>query len=504
MLQIKRWGHCIILIAIAVELILWPSLENLIGCGMTLICWIIFSKIGLNETTIKEHIFSWLVFLSMSLYRILPLLATLLECHSIGYNFVNPIETYLGETCLFLISALAFYLATNQKKALTSLKIRLYKCGFYDRVSDNTIWCLGILGLIIRFYLMSTHIQIGDIIGKALSGFTFFQYAPIMLFFPSLYKMSKLKKIIVFNKGGVIYFIFIILLSFATNSRYAILEPFGTFALLFLLSYIQHPSRLRQNINKKYIILGIFIIIFLIPFVSDVSLAMLANRGIRGKVSTSELFSNTINTYLDRDKMNLLRKIKDEKNLTTLKEQPKEWSENYVSNFALNRYCNMRVSDNTLYHAKKVGFANEKMYSDFWNEIIALLPSPILNSLGIQYNKNERYSRGDKLKALSTNSPPFASYLVTSHLADGLLTFGFLYFPIEFFLFYLRFLFLDTFIIKHNKRVIYSILGLTTIFSFLAMFRNAGGACDSLPYLLREYWQDIILFLIGFSILSKS
>ena len=387
MLQIKRWRHCIILIAIAVELILWPSLENLIGCGMTLICWIIFSKIGLNETTIKEHIFSWLVFLSMSLYRILPLLATLLECHSIGYNFVNPIETYLGETCLFLISALAFYLATNQKKALTSLKIRLYKCGFYDRVSDNTIWCLGILGLIIRFYLMSTHIQIGDIIGKALSGFTFFQYAPIMLFFPSLYKMSKLKKIIVFNKGGVIYFIFIILLSFATNSRYAILEPFGTFALLFLLSYIQHPSRLRQNINKKYIILGIFIIIFLIPFVSDVSLAMLANRGIRG-----------------------------------------EWSENYVSNFALNRYCNMRVSDNTLYHAKKVGFANEKMYSDFWNEIIALLPSPILNSLGIQYNKNERYSRGDKLKALSTNSPPFASYLVTSHLADGLLRFGFLYF----------------------------------------------------------------------------
>lgn len=75
------------------------------------------------------------------------------------------------------------------------------------------------------------------------------------------------------------------------------------------------------------------------------------------------------------------------------------------------------------------------MYSDFWNEIIALLPSPILNSLGIQYNKNERYSRGDKLKALSTNSPPFASYLVTSHLADGLLTFGFLYFPIEFFSF---------------------------------------------------------------------
>lgn len=35
------------------------------------------------------------------------------------------------------------------------------------------------------------------------------------------------------------------------------------------------------------------------------------------------------------------------------------------------------------------------------------------------------------------------------------------------------------------------------------MFRNAGGACDSLPYLLREYWQDIIIVLIGFQILKK-
>ena len=66
-------------------------------------------------------------------------------------------------------------------------------------------------------------------------------------------KLYIIKKIIVFNKGGVIYFIFIILLSFATNSRYAILEPFGTFALLFLLSYIKHQSRLRQILNKKYI-----------------------------------------------------------------------------------------------------------------------------------------------------------------------------------------------------------------------------------------------------------
>lgn len=57
--------------------------------------------------------------------------------------------------------------------------------------------------------------------------------------------------------------------------------------------------------------------------------------------------------------------------------------ENYVSNFVLNCYCNMCVSDNILYYVKKVGFVNEKMYFDFWNEIIVLFFLFILNFLGI-------------------------------------------------------------------------------------------------------------------------
>ena len=117
-------------------------------------------------------------------------------------------------------------------------------------------------------------------------------------------------------------------------------------------------------------------------------------------------------------------------------QQVQELYNKYVSNFALNRYCNLKVTDNTLYHAKKVGFYNDLMYIDFWTEILALLPAPILDFFGVHYDKDDRYSRGDKLKALSENRHPFCSYLVTSHLADGLLTFGFWYFPIEFLMFF--------------------------------------------------------------------
>ena len=202
--------------------------------------------------------------------------------------------------------------------------------------------------------------------------------------------------------------------------------------------------------------------------------------------------------------MEELRVIKDKKDIKAVNtETSKNWSETYVDNFALNRYCNLKVADNTLYHAIKVGFPNQYMFNDFWTELVAILPSPILKFLDIEYDKNIRYSRGDKLKALSSNRHPFKSFLVTSHLADGLLTFGYWYFPIEFILFFVRFLFLDTFLLTYKNNTYYSLLGLITIFSFLAMFRHAGGCCDSLPYLLRDYWQDVCLFILGFTFLKK-
>jgi len=506
MSKVKEWGDIIIVICIIVEMCIWPSFENLAGCIMTSVCWLIFSRVGLNESVIREHFFAWLVFVSMSLYRILPLIATMIEGHSIGYNFEVPFDTYFGETVLYLISALAFYLAINRKQSLGWLKKLLFKSGFYNRISDNMLWAFGGVGLVIRLYLMSYNVQFGDVIGKTLSGFTFFQYAPLLLFFPSLYKLKVCNNISVNNRWALLYFIFLIILSLATNSRYAILEPFGTIVLLFLLSYLQTPYNFRQDFDKKYIICGCILVIFLVPFVSDISLAMLANRGIRGEVNKVELFKKTIDTYLDQNKMDNLRRMKDIKERKERESLPiysETWSETYVRNFALNRYCNLKVSDNTLYHAEKVGFANKQMQNDFWKEIVALLPTPILKQIGVDYDKNKVYSRGDKLKAMSANRSPFASYLVTSHLADGLVTFGYFYFPIEFILFFIRFLFLDTFLIKYEGRVYYSIFGLITIFSFLAMFRNAGGCCDSLPYLLRGYWQDVILFIIGFFLLRK-
>lgn len=499
----KKWGYRVIFAAVVIELVCWPSLENFAGCCMTVICWTLFASIGLNRNVVRYHTFGWLVFLSMSLYRILPLLATMLEFHSIGYNFVIPFDTYFGETILYIVSAFAFYLVVKGKTKLNGLRKVLLYCGFYDRVTSSTLWVLGIVGLVIRFYLMGAGVRTGDVVGKTLIGFTFFQYAPILLFFPSLYgKYNGVKQVITPHRGVIIYTVFLFIVSFATNSRYALLEPIGTFALLVLLSFVRSDGH-QLKIKTRAIAFGFAIVFVGLPILSDISLAMLANRAIRADVDKTKLLVQTMNTFFDRDKMEELHRLKDMTEANGGNDDGTGWSETYVSNFAFNRYCNLKVTDNTLFYAERAGFANEKMYEDFWNEEVALLPSPMLKAFGISYDKDNRSSRGDKLKALSTNTSVFASYLVTSHLADGLVTFGYFYFPIEFVLFYLRFLFLDTFLICKGREVKYSIFGLITIFSFLAMFRNAGGCCDSLGYLLRGYWQDVILFIIVFAIIKN-
>lgn len=502
--KIKRYGNIIIFTCIILELLIWPSINNFFGCLMTIISWLVFSWIGLNEQVIREHIFAWLVFLSMSLFRILPLIATLIEGHSIGYNFVVPLSTYCGETLLYLFSAMAFYLAINCKKPMQLLKRTLFHCNFYAQVNNITLWFLGTFGLICKVYVTINHIEYGDVIGKTIVGFAFFQYAPLLIFFPRLIGNKNSNKIVVLNKYSVLYSILLVILSFATNSREAMLEPIGTFVLLLFLSYINSSKDLRRSINKGYIIIGILTILVVIPILSDVSLAMLYNRQFRKNTNRTELLIKTFNTFRDQNKMEELRSLKEKEDIKAIKTEKKLfWSEIYVSNFALNRYCNLKVTDNTLYHAKKVGFPNKYMFDDFWNEIVALLPTPILNYFNIEYDKNVRYSRGDKLKALSSNRHPLASYLVTSHLADGLVTFGYWYFPIEFLLFFIRFLFLDTFLLRLKGDIYYSIFGLITIFTFLAMFRHAGGCCDSLNYLIRGYWQNVILFLIGFTLFKR-
>jgi hypothetical protein len=172
------------------------------------------------------------------------------------------------------------------------------------------------------------------------------------------------------------------------------------------------------------------------------------------------------------------------------------WDENYLDNFMMNRYANMRISDETIHYADKIGWSNNKMKHSFWIRTIATLPLPMLNFIGLNINKTElEYSPGDMLYSIATGiSGSLGGYRVTSHIGDGLAAFGLWYFLIQFVLFFFIFKLLDSFVLYGTRGIIYSTLGLINIFGFLGMFRNAGGCALDLGYLLRGFWEQCFTF----------
>ncbi|MCH4147439.1 MAG: hypothetical protein LKG25_02760 [Prevotella sp.] len=486
--KLKGIGTILVIVAILLEIVIFPSGENLAGCAMTFLTWYVFAKIGLNKKLIKEHLFSWLIFLSMSMYRILPLFATLLEFKPITYKFELPYETFTGETFLYIISALAFFLAT--KKTTNNIIQRvLDRFDFYDMIPVAQIWLLGIFGFILRLYFYKNgDAKIGDTMGKFLTGFLSLQYAPIILFFPSLY--GKGQKIITFNFFALVSQVFLFALSLSSNSRLELIEPFGIFILLLMVALLNSSKPFFKIAKPKYFILLLITVFVLSPIISNFSSAMLATRKIREDVSKKELLQKTWEAYgNDDEQKSYVRSNND------IIRNSDGWSEEYLSNFALNRYANIRITDLTLFHAKRIGYNNEIMQMFFYSNILRLFPTPILMCFHLNIDKKEIISNGDFLYNLSTGYS-YAASRVTSHLADGLATFGNKYFILQFILFFIQFKLVDCFLIWRRGRVIYSFFGLLLIFSIFGMFRNANGCFGEVSFILRGFWQDLLLFIL--------
>jgi hypothetical protein len=494
----KKWMGFVLYSAVVLEMIFFPSWQNLCGCIMALICWTIFRTFFFTKDLVLEHPFAFVMFLSMLLYRYLPLVATLVEGKPITYGFEMAYQTFFFETLLFVVSAFAFYLACNKKKRQNNLMQRLlYSTGFFNN-NATILWGLGVIGVAVHLYVYAQGyglIEYGDVLGKFMSGVIFLMYAPLCLLFPTLLNInvSAGSRRVVWS-----YIVFICLLNFATNSRMAILTPIITTLLLFLLHIIKNNIDITRLISPAKTVLLVILFVFGLNFLSDISLVMLANRGIRGDVKWTGLINETIETYQDKRVMQMLRSEWAKEN-TVVNSYVIGWEETYIDNFMLNRYGNMRITDETLYYANKTGWMNKAMQNDFIDQLWKLLPTPLITILNLPVDKEKlEYSRGDLLARES-----LGGYRVTSHAGDGVATFGYWYFPIQFVIFFFMFKLLDCFVFYFNSGVKYTALGLMNIFIFLGQFRNATGCLGDLSFCIRGFWQLCFVYILFFTLIKK-
>jgi len=495
-LVIRKSLDVILLLAIVGEVIFFPSFENIAGCIMTVVVWLIYRAFFLKRNVIINHPFASLAFLSVFLARFIPLPATLVEGKAITYGFENPYETFIFETLTFTVISLAFYTVINRATLKNNIiQQNLYKLGFF-KTDVPTLWILGIIGLIARIQNLvnSNEVEFGDVGSKFLDGFLYLQYAPIIMLFPSLsgIKLDKSKNRIVIG-----YAVLMFILSLAANSRQQMLYPIFTILLLFLIYLLKENVSIFKYISGFKLVLYSFLIVFGLNFLSDLSLAMLVNRNMRGELSRGELFDKTIETLQNDDLMNVMRNtsIEDRNELTAYNYG---WDESYLNNFMLNRYGNMRVVDRTIYYGNMIGHGNEKMQQSFFTKAIAVYPLPVLAAIGIDVNKEDlTYSPGDMLYYTVTGSSyVLGGFRVTSLVGDGLATFGFWCFPIMYALFFCAFKLMDSFIYYTKNTVIFSTLGLINVFGFLGIFRNSIGFNTPTSYILRGFWQQCFMFWI--------
>lgn len=491
-------------ISILLEIIIFPSLANMFGCMMMAVSCIAFTKLCLKIDYIINAPFSFFMMCSMFLFHYLPVPATMLSLRPVSYGMEFPIETFLLETFMFLLGCMAFLITAPKARRNGLLKSFLAQIGFYDTFSERAIWILGFLGFGIRvFSLMRGRAETGDIIGKMMNVLFYYMYIPVILLFPGLYN-KKCDKPIDFKRTAVWgYLALATIISLATNSRNKIIAPFCILLLLLFLTMIKCNFPIRKMFTFRKAIITIVIFFILMSGFDAISQAMMLNRSIRSNLNFTELLSVTAKTIFaeDRDE-----KWKDYiQNIDTgVGAYSKMWTEEYVSNTWLNRFCNIRITDETLYLAKKLGTeGKQKMFYDFNMRVLAVLPQPFLKVIAPTFNKELYYNaRGDALYIYAGigQSTNWGEFRVTSNLGDGLATFGLLYYPLQILSWIIIMSLLNSFARTVNGESRYSLYGLLASYSSFMKFVNGNGILDDLLYMVRGYWQEIILFMALFTV----
>ncbi len=476
------------------ELIIFPSLSNFYGCLMMWVSFSILMYILRSDKYIIRYPFAFFVMISACLYRYLPVPSTLVELHPVSYGMVTPGRTFLLETFLLVVTCAAFFIACRGYKKNRPIQKLFHSLSLNRVVKDRTLWVVGVVALSAQFLvLVMGFSSYATVLYRVFVGFTGFMCAPILTMFPCLYKTEYNEPVDLKKPNVWIYIVISVFVNLATNSRENVIYPFATVALFYLLYLCKMHVPVKKVFNIKRIIPITIAIIISLVVLENISNAMLTLRSIRGDVNYSELIELTVEQIFEGNVT--VEKALGNKEVSSYSHG---WTEEYIDNFLLNRYANIRITDETLYYADRIS-NSQLMMEDLLNRLWMLLPSPILSILGIDINKADyEYSRGDALYYYGGGPIGcLGGYRVTSHVADGLITFGWAYFIIQLLTFCILFRMLKwlTFYCR-NGSTVYSIFGLVSVFEIFGLFRNSSGIYNEWSYILRNYWQGIILFLI--------
>lgn len=497
----KYWGISLIIFSVA-EMIFFPSIENALACLLFAYAWwllfrFVFTIHNLNLYFIPT--FAITGFILCSYY--VPLLATLVEAKPVTYNFQVPIETLFNMALNISTVVLAFHLCTKCYRQNNWLTNIWEKIGYYQAPPTKTVWVIAFVGLALMFIAMITQ-QGGshslddldtqtNIKDATIAMFKKYTAIPICLLFGEYLGR---KANIAFKSRIFIYLGFVVLIGIGTTKRGVIFEPFASIAMLYL---IKVTIENRKIISPKNLFFVIFGVILITGPISDLAMAMSLNRG--NMQASGKTFDAVIEIFSDREKLHTMRKVALAQT-SNGGNNSISWSEEYVDNILLDRFCNLRVLDASVYYAKQLGYNNPQMHDYLWEEILWSIPTPIVHAMGEK--KVAHSTVADVMNNTYFNYHDFwVGWKVTGDIGAGLYLFGYMYYPFALIVYFFTFWFLCTLTRFKNGKLIIPIYVMVAIYSYFQYFGNAYGIYSSIKVILRG-WVSVIQYVIMYRVIK--
>lgn len=490
---IKRWILRALVAASVVEFIFFPALENVYGCFVSIYAWVLLSKTALSNRNFEKALLpTCAVFGYVFCYFVLPIFVTLIEGKPLTFNFSVPFLMFSNQiiNVTTILMAYVFTLKIyDQRNCFTTIWKRI---GYFDVPDEKVIWILGFVGTICLFFNMGKQGDGGELQASSslfsqivyfTQGFAAF---PLCLLFPNFLGRQES----FFSKKFVKYYIVVLsIIGIATTRRALVFNSLATIGLIYLLSAIIENRRIFSVKSVAICLISFFIISG--PF-SDLAAAMILNR--KTISSSSDTFNNVMNLYKDKEKLHILYKYSmlDKDNGG---DNSKGWSEYYVDNIFLDRFCNIRVQDATLYYAQKVGYANNIMTTYFYENFINHLPGVIVKFLG--ESKTVITTPVDHMVGSHWSNANIGSWRVGGDTGIGLATMGYLYYPFAFVIYVLVFYFFCSCVYKGAETLfIVPLPILSTMMWYFTYFDNAFGIYRSINLLMSQSWRNIIMYCV--------
>ncbi len=504
LLLFKRWFTVVLVIALLLQLIIFPAYGQVWGCITSAIGWTLCMKLILTPNIIKKYTLSSLVLIGFAITQFwIPPVLTLIEGKPLVFNLKYPNSVFLHNLLAFFIILVSFYFYTTffQRIRYSLSNFFLKHTQLYATPYNYQLWLMGFIGVagmsITRIFGAEGGEEAGIMI-KIIQGLSIYAYAPLYIFLAPLY-LGQQKNISNNSRPFLIgYVFFLLLIGILMNSRGAFMQGLAGLGISYLLGLLLGCFPHRIFTFRNTLLFGASLWIITGPL-SDLGTAMVIARSQRGEVNPTELLNVTLRIYQDKEQLNAYKSIAlDQRNSLSL-----EWNEYYFDNIFAARFSNLKFVDASLEHYYRLDSPskNESMYRYSIDRTLAILPSPVLNFLNIEIDKYKVIgsSYGDYLLALSTGNQSYLGGYRVGHFAGvGMAAFGWTYLLIMLLALTPNFLLLDLLYHK-GKFSIVSLIFIPKIFSHVGLLSgNIENPINFIPFLFRTWPQLVILYLILF------